>query len=571
MKKEILSFIRENSLSPFSESKTSVKADDERIFKTKDAKAVYSRVLNKISSNFIFKDTSSVLNFFPITTSQEAIMQRQEFFKSLPKGSENSLLSGLTAPKPTWKPKYSLIVVTENEKTLLKLKSLGCPTFFLVTQNEISSLEDYDIVQAIDCDDFSVLLESLPNVVFLDSLEEAYLERHLRLLSSWKENFSLLSSISNEEIISLVNDLSSLNPLLENKVFNAVTKEQVDSALIKINEEVSSFLKSMTVSGEHLLAMLSNKGLPPNLSSAIKKSVESANLPSNLFILGIPIKIDEDNLEKLIKKQQAKEFTSLAEEVKKHSNQLIKIPEKLESLLDLLIYHDFISGISKFNSSASFPAFSDSLNISLSSNLFLDNAQPISFSLDNVNRCSILTGANSGGKTTLLEHIIQLLTLFQLGLPVSGSVSLPLFSEVYYFAKNKGSSNKGAFETLLTQMSKIKPGKQTLILADEIESVTEPGVAGRIISATAKYFISKGCFLVIATHLGEHIQKSLPENARIDGIEAKGLNEFFELIVDHNPVLGRLANSTPELIVEKMASSNKEEYFDFIRDYLKKN
>jgi lysophospholipid acyltransferase (LPLAT)-like uncharacterized protein len=47
-----------------------------------------------------------------------------------------------------------------------------------------------------------------------------------------------------------------------------------------------------------------------------------------------------------------------------------------------------------------------------------------------------------------------------------------LFSEIYYFAKNKGSTNKGAFETLLTQLSKIQPGKQTLILADEIESVT---------------------------------------------------------------------------------------------------
>jgi dsDNA-specific endonuclease/ATPase MutS2 len=119
-------------------------------------------------------------------------------------------------------------------------------------------------------------------------------------------------------------------------------------------------------------------------------------------------------------------------------------------------------------------------------------------------------------------------------------------------------------------MSKIKPGNKTLILADEIEAVTEPGVAGEIISATASYFIKQNCFLIIATHLGHEIQKSLPEKSRIDGIEAKGLDEEFNLIVDHNPVLGRLAHSTPELIVERMANAFNEDYFKFLNDFLKR-
>jgi dsDNA-specific endonuclease/ATPase MutS2 len=204
-----------------------------------------------------------------------------------------------------------------------------------------------------------------------------------------------------------------------------------------------------------------------------------------------------------------------------------------------------------------------------SKNLFLDKPQAISFSLDDKSRCSILTGANSGGKTTLLEHIIQLIALQQVGLPVSGNVKMPIFTEIYYFAKNKGSASKGAFETILTQMSKIKTGEKTLILADEIESVTEPGVAGKIIAATADYFIRQGCFLVIATHLGKEIQNYLPALARIDGIEAKGLDENYELIVDHNPVIGRLANSTPELIIEKMAQTG-DDYLKFVRDWVKK-
>ena len=75
--------------------------------------------------------------------------------------------------------------------------------------------------------------------------------------------------------------------------------------------------------------------------------------------------------------------------------------------------------------------------------------------------------------------------------------------------------------------------------------------------------------MIIATHLGYEIKDILPSRSRIDGIEAKGLNENNELIVDHNPVLGRLANSTPELIVEKMANSGKHDYFKWLHEKLK--
>jgi dsDNA-specific endonuclease/ATPase MutS2 len=273
------------------------------------------------------------------------------------------------------------------------------------------------------------------------------------------------------------------------------------------------------------------------------------------------VSIDEPELDKIIKTQNAGIHTRIAEEIKNHSDQLKKIPEKLEELSNLLMLFDFSSGVS--NIKGSFPVLSDRMAMSNSRNIFLNNAQEISFHLDNERKCSILTGANSGGKTTLLEHIIQLVCFFQLGLPVSGKLEMPLFSDVYYFAKTKGSASKGAFETLLSQMNDIEPGKKTLILADEIEAVTEPGVAGKIISATAEFFINKGCFLVIATHLGHEIQKKMPMNARLDGIEAKGLDEFFELIVDHNPVLGKLASSTPELIIQKMAQKNTD-YFTFL-------
>jgi DNA mismatch repair protein MutS2 len=155
------------------------------------------------------------------------------------------------------------------------------------------------------------------------------------------------------------------------------------------------------------------------------------------------------------------------------------------------------------------------------------------------------------------------------------------FGQIYYFAKNKGSTNKGAFETLLTQMANIGAGETrmdgTLILADEIESVTEPGVAGKIIAATAEYFVSRGAYVVMATHLGAEIAKSVPDGVRIDGIEARGLDENLNLIVNHNPVLGRLASSTPELIIERMARGGAGKgkgdgrYFEFLFERMKRH
>lgn len=571
MKKEIIDFILKNNLSPFSLNKTILKGNEDSIYKTKDAKLVHNKVLSILSRNFTFKDTSNLFDFFEFTTDFHLISQRQTYTKDLI-GLENDFLSTIKRPKNFWKPKYGVLVVTEDEKTYNELQKLNCPIKFLITESDLDSLDDFDIVQVIDCENFSRSLERLPQAVFLDDLDDVYLERYLEILSGWKENLEILKeNKTNEDISQIVNELSELLPLLSDGVTSKIKRDDVESALLKINQTISSEIKNITFSGESLFTMLSKSTLPEELLNIVRKTISSSGLSNNLFTRGIPVEIDEEELSNLLKKQDTMQHTSLSEKIKKKSQELRKVPKNISELSNLLLLYDFNAGLSKFASSTeSYPLHSENILIENSSNIFLENAQAISFHLNKENKCSILTGANSGGKTTLIEHIIQLITLFQLGLSVKGKISLPLFSDIYYFAKNKGSANKGAFETLLTQMSKIKPGDKTLVLADEIESVTEPGVAGAIISATAGYFINQGCYLIIATHLGKEIQKTLPTFARIDGIEAKGLDANFELIVDHNPVLGRLANSTPELIIEKMASSEKNDYFTYLHEFVKK-
>lgn len=571
MKKELLSYIRENALSPFNKYKTSVKSREGSIFKTKDAKGVFSRVLGKVSEGFCFADTSNLFNCFTFTESMDEVKRRQEFFSHphCSREGDAEALKKLTRPKATWKPPYGIVVVTEDDKTFTELQKLGCPTKFLVNEYDLEALEDYDIVQVIECENFGLALERLPQSVFVESLDEVYLERYVEMLSGWKDNIEILDKekIEGEGVA----DLKKLMPLTENKLEEHLTKEEIEKRVDGANREISEKIKGLTIAGDELFTMLRTNALSKEFESIVKRAIESSGIPDSLVKAKIPVEIDENELNAFLKRQNAKKHTGIAEKIKREAVELRKVPGKLQDLSDSLIVTDFIYGVSQFMSrTEGFPERGEDFVMSDSKNLFLDNAQPISFNLQN-HRCSILTGANSGGKTTLLEHIVQLISLFQMGLPVSGEVKMPIFSEVYYFAKNKGSMSKGAFETLLTQMSQIKPGNQTLVLADEIESVTEPGVAASIVAASAEYFLKKGCFLVIATHLGKEIQKNLPEKARIDGIEAKGLDEKYELIVDHNPVLGRLANSTPELIVEKMANSIKEEYLCFLQDYLRRD
>ncbi len=569
MEKELINYIKENDLKPF--GKSSIKSEKSSIFKTKDAKSIYNKTINLLENKFNFHDSANILEFFSFSNNKD-ILSKQNYFKSQESFNfNNQFLKNLKVPKPFWNPDYDVIVVTEEDSTFKALKQLGCNVRFIVNESDIVELENQDTIQVLDCDNFIQALERIPQTIFLNSLDEAYLERHIRNLSGWLNNLDILDAQSLPQNLSvLVKDLKSLFSLFDKSQNILLTKDKVEDALEMIKDSISSKVKELSISGDSLLQALNKGTLPRELSEIVRVSIQKSDLPENIFIKSVPVSIDEKELDKVLREQSLNQFSSQAEKIRRLSKSIVQIPEKIKQLETELLLFDFKSTLNLWMKGKFFPSISENLTLKLSHNEFLINPSPISFHLDNINKCSILTGANSGGKTTLLEHMIQLISYSYFGLPVKGDLQLPIFSDIYYFAKNKGSVSKGAFETLLTQLSQIKSGNKTLILADEIESVTEPGVAGKMIAASADFFINKDCFLIIATHLGQEIKNVLPKYARIDGIEAKGLDENNELIVDHNPILGKLASSTPELIVEKMSKSSTNEYFKFLYDYLKK-
>jgi dsDNA-specific endonuclease/ATPase MutS2 len=65
---------------------------------------------------------------------------------------------------------------------------------------------------------------------------------------------------------------------------------------------------------------------------------------------------------------------------------------------------------------------------------------------------------------------------------------------------------------------------------------------------------------VFVSHLAREITDAAEMTVAVDGIEATGI-ENGELQVDRSPVNGRLARSTPELIVEKLAEDREDGAF----------
>lgn len=560
------SFIREHDLSPFSKQKKSVKGGMNALFKTSDARAVYTKVLQYLSSEFQFADTASLWQYFYASDDPKEIERRQIFFSTISESIPREVLASIVPPRQTWKPAYSVIVITEDESIFLALKQLACPVQFIIGEDDIRGLESYDLVQVIGCEQFQGILERLPQSVFLRTLDDAYLERYLEQLSGWRETIERIVACNPpREIQEIIDPLLPLLPLLDQTTRATLTHTSAQETLEHMNASLGVELKQVTIAGDTLVTLLSRESLPKELQHVVNRVITSSGLPPHLLVPTIPLRFDERELENYLQRQSAQSNATFAAMLMKHARALCDIPNRMQLLSDALLFADFSQGVCMLLAPNAIPVkLSKQFHLRSAPNLFLKNPQLITFHLGTPHRCSMLTGANSGGKTTLLEHIVQVISLAQIGLPLVGEIETPLFSSVYYFAKNKGSMSKGAFETLLSQLATVEPGEQTIILADEIESVTEPGVAGRVVCATAEYFLARGCYLVIATHLGHEIQHRLPEGARIDGIEAKGLTETFELIVDHNPRIGKLAHSTPELIIERLAKTQQAEYFSHL-------
>ena len=394
----------------------------------------------------------------------------------------------------------------------------------------------------------------------------------------------------------------------------------LEEVLLKLNDELEKKLQDTTIhlEGEKIISLLKGfstedqgysinssredlrEYLDDELFLAVEEIVNKAEIDLALrlrlsneeidYLNGIfprelkfPIDPQDDIKHRFIefmrKKRSSKAFelkVELAQKLKGYKTVAI---EGLHFMLEL----DYLLMLGKFAGTynLSLPTFIEGRGTGLyfkdGKNLFLAQQElrgqirldPVSYALGEIGgiiegvngeRVVLLSGANSGGKTTLLVSLAVIVILSQMGLPVPCSeAKIGGFKELHYYRKSTGHMNAGAFESTLRTLSKmIMSPNSRLVLADEMESISEPGASARVIAAFLDLLgRSTDSVGVFVTHLAQEISKYTKEDLRIDGIEAKGLSENLDLIVDRTPKYYKYAKSTPELIVQRLQHISK--------------
>ncbi|MCD2200591.1 endonuclease MutS2 [Halobacterium sp. KA-4] len=181
-----------------------------------------------------------------------------------------------------------------------------------------------------------------------------------------------------------------------------------------------------------------------------------------------------------------------------------------------------------------------------------DAVEPVDYGVDGV---ALLSGVNSGGKTSTLDLVAVVVVLAHMGLPVPAeSARVPEVEELHYYAKSQGTLDAGAFEATLRDFARLTEGAaRKLVLVDELESITEPGASAKIVAGILEELHEAGASGVFVSHLAGEIRDQCGFDVTVDGIRARGLEDG-ELVVERSPVKDHLARSTPELIVEKLAT-----------------
>jgi len=353
----------------------------------------------------------------------------------------------------------------------------------------------------------------------------------------------------------------------------------------RIQNEVDESMQNvkMDLSGADMLQALADaaslqRKLAQQTNTAIEQAIESATdemasllsdvgvkCPRNIFKAEWPTKVDrsildeiDSQLEELFKTTQSDRLISLA-------RRLSPLKAKCEVAIRKLIELDQWLTIGRWANdvNATMPELSNSgIVIDEGRHLLIDGmADPVSYGLGKCaakgdqQSIALLTGANSGGKTTMLELLAHCTILAHMGLPVPAkSAKIGQIESLHVLAKAGGTQSAGALEQTLLQLANVVSNDDSkLILADELEAITEPGAGARIIAGmldAAERHV--GTCMLLVTHLAPAIIEAAGKDLRTDGIEARGLDDNLELIVDRTPRRNYLAKSTPELIVRRL-------------------
>ncbi len=526
------------------------------------------------------------------------IMNAKERVSQLPIGELSKLmkkLSEIKQPKANYDASKAILV--ESAEDANYLMDLGLNKYYtIITASDSPMFQEevmgYEFIFYIYTEGF-LDFGGMPNLIMINKDAPKYQLLPETTLDYFRENRELFNTVANIRRIlgedTVLEDVEIVLEELDNYKQKEIDLDEiVKNEKIYVDKELKERIENVDLKGDEVLGLLNNT-LPPKIEEIfdeiLTKSKESIKSQSGMnfdpFIRKYPIEIDDMEIERVKMEILSKSENDYFDKKITAAEHLEAIKERAEEEVMQTIMFDFEFALGSFayyyNLNA--PEFTDSfeLNGALHLNLCLkenderqiEKIQRIDYKLTPDENIALLTGANSGGKTTLLETISQISIMAQIGLPVPAiSAKVKLVDEIYHFSK-KRSLDAGAFESFLNVFIPIVTSKsEKLVLLDELEGITELEAAVKIISTFIEMIEETDSYGIIVTHMANDLMKYT--KVRVDGIEATGLDENYNLIVDRTPKMNYLAKSTPELILKRMYENSSPDLKEVYKRILEK-
>lgn len=572
----------------------------QNFLKNEKAFQLYDEIIEKILS-YSNTDYSKnrILLISPLNNENEInnrlnfVMDAKEAVSDLPIIKLRGLMKNLAEPEE-FELNYdsSKLIVVESEEDNQYLTELGLNQY-------------YPIVTAVNSPEFAEKLHSYELIFYIYSngtldfgdlnnlimiSKEASIDEIIpdKIIGYFNKNRSLFSQVSQiRKILNKETVLNDIDSVLDS--IGLVEKENIDFDEILLDvksygdDRLKNEIKKVDLEGNEILDLL-NHDMPSKLDKIFNKILnelgemiyEKTSIKFNPFLEKYPLEIDDNEVYRIKQDLNSKVENNLFDMKIKVAKYLSSIKDKAYDEVMEIIRFDYMFTLGSFAYEYDLhkPFISNDFKLegAIHLNLALKDSnkvQRINYELTEDNNVALLTGANSGGKTTLLETISQVSIMTQMGLPVAcNHAEVPIFDELYHFSK-KRSLDAGAFESFLRVFIPIvTTNSKKLVLLDELEGITELDASVKIISSFIELIKKTDSFAIIVTHMAKELVNYT--DIRVDGIEAKGLDENYELIVDRTPKMNYLARSTPELILKRIYENSNGNLKEVYGEILKK-
>lgn len=562
----------------------------DEFIKSDRAMELYEDIINKILaySNTKYSKNRILLlspskDIEKINSQLDFVMDAKQHVSQLPIIKLRGLMKNLKEVeevKAEYDPSKAILVESDEDNSYLT--DLGLNQYYpILTASDSPLLKEelmnYDLVFYVYSQGI-LDFEGMPNLVMINIEDNDYEIVPEKIINFFIQNKDLFTRVHEiQKIRNKESVLGEIIPIIDE--VNIIDKREVDieklvySLKEDMDDELEKSIKQVDLEGDEILNLLNNN-FPPKIKKIFDEIInkrkeiiyEKTGIRFDPFLRKYPIEIDDTEIERIILEQSSKKENDIFDIKRNAAIELNSIKEKaIKEVEDVIKFdYEFSLGSFAYEYDLCRPEFSEEIELNGALHLELalkkdkDQIQKVDYKLTQDENIALLTGANSGGKTTLLETLTQISIMAQIGLPVSAdSAKIKLFDEIYHFSK-KRSLDAGAFESFLNVFIPIvTTDSEKLVLLDELEGITELDAAVKIISTFIDMIKESNSYGIIVTHMARELMNYT--DIRVDGIEAKGLDENYNLIVDRTPKMNFLAKSTPELILKRIYEKSDDE------------